>query len=341
MSLLPAGITQDVDALASLLHSHGALACFDYAGAGPYVPCSLAAPAGQPLAYKDAVTLSPHKLLGGPGACGLLVARRELFGAVPTVPGGCSVCRLEWTSRPAGTTNMPSRVLLWHMSLLNRNPCTPSELCCALHAGGGTVLFVAPGRHEYVHSVEEREEAGTPNILGALRCGLAFSLRSALGAATIQRLSSSAIHALIAALQTSPNIVLLGSSAAAYHSSSRLPIISMLFKGPSQASSTPSSSAAAGAASSSKLKQGMLLHHSFVCKLLNDVYGIQARSGCSCAGPYGHLLLDVCEQVSRQQQELARAGEACIKAGWVRVSLSFTAEPVDVQYVAAALHQVS
>jgi selenocysteine lyase/cysteine desulfurase len=235
---------------------------------------------------------------------------------------------------------MPSRVLLWHMSLLNRNPCTPSELCCALHAGGGTVLFVAPGRHEYVHSVEEREEAGTPNILGALRCGLAFSLRSALGAATIQRLSSSAIHALIAALQTSPNIVLLGSSAAAYHSSSRLPIISMLFKGPSQASSTPSSSAAAGAASSSKLKQGMLLHHSFVCKLLNDVYGIQARSGCSCAGSYAHQLLGVNKEASAVMAQLATSGEACVKGGWTRVSFSLSTDPTEVEYTAAALHQV-
>ncbi len=88
-----AGITQDVDALATLLHNHGALACFDYAGAGPYVPITMAAPPGQPLGYKDAVTLSPHKLLGGPGSCGLLVARRELFGDVPTVPGGWLVQR--------------------------------------------------------------------------------------------------------------------------------------------------------------------------------------------------------------------------------------------------------
>ncbi len=79
---------EDVHALAVLLHQHGALACFDYAGAGSYVPISmLPPPGGHPLAYKDAVVLSPHKMLGGPGACGLLVARRQLFGGVPTVPG--------------------------------------------------------------------------------------------------------------------------------------------------------------------------------------------------------------------------------------------------------------
>jgi selenocysteine lyase/cysteine desulfurase len=75
-----------------LLHTHGALALFDYAGAGSYVHISMAAPEGSPLAYKDAVALSPHKMLGGPGTCGILVARRELFGSVPTVPGGCHCC---------------------------------------------------------------------------------------------------------------------------------------------------------------------------------------------------------------------------------------------------------
>ncbi len=96
-------------ALAELLHSYGALACFDYAGAGSYVPLSMAAPEGRPLAYKDAVALSPHKMLGGPGACGLLVARRELFGDKPTVPGGCC---LKHLGQPARCQRMPLFVCL-------------------------------------------------------------------------------------------------------------------------------------------------------------------------------------------------------------------------------------
>ena len=82
---------EDVDAVSELLHHHGALACFDYAGAGSHVPVTMAAPAGRPLAYKDAVAMSPHKFLGGPGTCGLLVAAKKLFHDVPTVPGeGCA-----------------------------------------------------------------------------------------------------------------------------------------------------------------------------------------------------------------------------------------------------------
>ncbi len=192
------------------------------------------------------------------------------------------------------------------------------------------MLFVSPERHAYLHRVEEREEAGTPPVMGALRCGLAFSLRATLGARLIQELSARATHALIASLATNPAIVLLGASSPAYHAACRLPIVSMLVRAPD----------AAAQLRGGGLKHGQLLHHSFVCKLLNDVYGIQARSGCSCAGPYGHLLLEVGREVSRQQQEVAGDGEACIKAGWTRVSLSFTSEPVDVEYLAAALHQV-
>ena len=37
----------------------------------------------------------------------------------------------------------------------------------------------------------------------------------------------------------------------------------------------------------------LYLHHNFVVALLNDLFGIQARGGCSCAGPYGHRLLGI------------------------------------------------
>lgn len=87
------GITPNVDRLAQLLHTHGALAAFDFAGAGAYVNISMAArdPTNAPLTYKDAVFLSPHKFLGGPGSPGLLIARRELFPRVPTLPAGGTV----------------------------------------------------------------------------------------------------------------------------------------------------------------------------------------------------------------------------------------------------------
>src|SRR5690606_8243672 len=85
------GIMTDTVAVSSLLHHHGALSFWDYAAAAPYVDIAMGAPADGP-AYLDAVFISPHKLIGGPGTPGLLVARKELFtNRVPDVPGGGTV----------------------------------------------------------------------------------------------------------------------------------------------------------------------------------------------------------------------------------------------------------
>ena len=89
------GIITAVDEVAITLHRHGALSCWDYAAAGPYLPIDMNAapeiPDGQ-LAYKDAVFISPHKFVGGPGTPGVLVVKRSLLrNRVPSVPGGGTV----------------------------------------------------------------------------------------------------------------------------------------------------------------------------------------------------------------------------------------------------------
>jgi selenocysteine lyase/cysteine desulfurase len=86
------GIVSDTRAVAALLHRHGALSFWDFAAAGPYVQIDMGPGPGDPLGYKDAVFLSPHKFIGGPGTPGVLVVRRELVAnRVPTVPGGGTV----------------------------------------------------------------------------------------------------------------------------------------------------------------------------------------------------------------------------------------------------------
>jgi len=40
-------------------------------------------------------------------------------------------------------------------------------------------------------------------------------------------------------------------------------------------------------------KRGKQLHGPYVATLLSDLFGIQARGGCACAGPYGHQLLTI------------------------------------------------
>lgn len=84
------GVLSDVPAIARLLHDHGALAFFDYAAAGPYVPIDMQGSA--PGEHADAIFLSTHKFIGGPECSGLLVAHRDLFRTrTPERPGGGTV----------------------------------------------------------------------------------------------------------------------------------------------------------------------------------------------------------------------------------------------------------
>ena len=87
------GIVSDTWGIAELLHAHGALSFWDFAACAPYVDIEMYPPAGvDPSAYKDAIFLSPHKFIGGPGTPGVLVVRRELMtNRVPVVPGGGTV----------------------------------------------------------------------------------------------------------------------------------------------------------------------------------------------------------------------------------------------------------
>ena len=98
------GILSDTRAISVLLHRHGALAFWDFGAAAPYVDIQVSprragadravddAADDADLDTKDAVFLSPHKLIGGPGTPGLLIVRRALLtNSVPAVVGGGTV----------------------------------------------------------------------------------------------------------------------------------------------------------------------------------------------------------------------------------------------------------
>jgi len=253
------GVLTDVGAVARILHAEGALCFVDYAAAGPYVPIAMhpADPAGR----LDAVFLSVHKFMGGPGASGVLVAHRDLF-------------RSRVPERP----------------------------------GGGTVDYVSSFEKlsvDYAPRLAEREEGGTPNILGDVRAGLAFALRELLGPERIRehelRLADEACRRLV----RHPRIRLLGPGAGP-----RLPILSFTVEG---------------------------LHHDLVSALLDQLFGIQSRAGCSCAGPYGHRLLGIDRARSEAYRRLIAAGVLGVKPGWVRVSLPYYFTAADVDFVLSAI----
>jgi selenocysteine lyase/cysteine desulfurase len=263
------GIISDVSAISILLHRHGALSFWDFAAAGPYVDIAMNPSLSGPdadLAYKDAIYLSPHKFIGGPGTPGLLVARKELFS--------------------------------------NRVPAVP---------GGGTVAYVNPVDHRYLVDIEHREEGGTPAIIESIRAGLVFQLKEAVGSEAIKQREESMTSRAISSWSANSNIEVLGN-----HEADRLSIVSFVIRYGSR-----------------------YLHHNFVVALLNDLFGIQSRGGCSCAGPYGHRLLGIDLERSHEfEREITRGCEG-IKPGWVRVNFNYFISDQVRDFILDAVHFVA
>ncbi|HWM34553.1 MAG TPA: aminotransferase class V-fold PLP-dependent enzyme [Pseudolysinimonas sp.] len=258
------GIITDTAAVTALLHEHGALALWDFAAAAPYVDIDMG------IGY-DAVFLSPHKFIGGPGTPGVLIARRELFA--------------------------------------NRVPVV---------VGGGTVTYVNSDEHDFHPDVAHREEGGTPAIVESIRAGLVFQLKQAVGIDEIRRREHDFVTRAIAAWDSSPGVEVLGS-----HDAERLSIVSFVIR----------HDGAGGK---------RYLHHNYVVALLNDLFGIQARGGCSCAGPYGHRLLGIDLERSRAIEHAVSDG-SCegIKPGWVRVNFNYFIDEDTFDYILQAVRLIA
>ena len=130
--------------------------------------------------------------------------------------------------------------------------------------GGGTVSFVTPEDHTFLPIGERREEGGTPGIVESIRAGLVFQLKQNVGAKTIEAREHELVKMIEKRWYQHTNIEQLGNIKAA-----RISITAFRIK-----------------------TDFGYLHHGFVTALLNDMFGIQVRGGCSCAGPFGHQLLN-------------------------------------------------
>jgi selenocysteine lyase/cysteine desulfurase len=264
------GIITDTDAVARVLHRHGALAFFDFAAAAPHLDIAMnggRATVDDEGAAKDAVFFSPHKFIGGPGTPGVLLVRRNVVAnTVPVVPGG------------------------------------------------GTVSFVTPHHHGYLAAIEVREEGGTPAIVESIRAGLVIRLKQTVGTPSIRQREAEFTRRALLRWRRNPALHVLGDTGA-----ERLPILSFTVDAPS----------------------GRLLHHNYVVALLNDLYGIQTRGGCSCAGPYGHRLLGIDEQHSQRFVDAVAEGCNGLKPGWARVTLPYHLTDEAADFVIDAVDQIA
>jgi hypothetical protein len=179
--------------------------------------------------------------------------------------------------------------------------------------GGGTVSFVSPTGHRYLDDPVAREEGGTPGIVESIRAGLVVGLKQAVGTDLIQAREERFWRRALERWRRNPRIEILGNQQAR-----RLPIVSFRIRlGP------------------------RYLHHNFVVAVLNDLFGVQARGGCSCAGPYGHRLLTIGPQRSQALSEQATSGYQGIKPGWVRISFNYFISDTVCDYLIEAVDLVA
>jgi selenocysteine lyase/cysteine desulfurase len=179
--------------------------------------------------------------------------------------------------------------------------------------GGGTVAFVDPIGHQYLDDPVAREEGGTPAIVESIRAGLVFALKQTVGTALIAAREEQLWRHVLCRWAGHPGIEVLGS-----HQAARLSIISF------------------------RIRHGpRYLHHNFVVALLNDLFGIQARGGCSCAGPYGHRLLAIGPACSHALREEIGHGCEGVKPGWTRVNLNYFISGATADFIAAAVELIA
>ncbi len=203
-----------------------------------------------------------------------------------------------------GGPQTPGVLVVKRKLLTNRVPSVP---------GGGTVSYVSQTGHTYITDPSHREEGGTPAIIESIRAGLVFRLKNAVGQDVIEELEKAVVDTAIRSWSANERIHILGSL-----TSTRLSIVSFMIR-----------------------HGARYLHHNFVVALLNDLFGIQARGGCSCAGPYGHRLLGIDVERSRLFREAINSGCEGIKPGWVRVNFNYFCSKTEIDFILAAVNFIA
>jgi selenocysteine lyase/cysteine desulfurase len=255
------GLISPVYEIARIMHKYDGIVCFDYAASAPYVKIDMNKDAET---YIDAISLSPHKFIGGPGSAGILIFNERIY-----------------------EKNL-------------------SPTC----AGGGTVDFVSSKAVDFVKDIETRERAGTPGILQTIKAALVIDLKDAIGIDNIEEKELDYTKRALERLSKHSNIEILGPIDPIH----RVAIVSFMIK-----------------------HEDKYLHPKLITKLLNDLFGIQSRAGCMCAGPYGHLLLQINEETSEKYRKLIQLGIIGLKPGWCRVNYHYLFSEIEFEFITKAI----
>lgn len=178
------------------------------------------------------------------------------------------------------------------------------------NSGGGTVSWTNPwGEHKYIDNIEDREDGGTPGFLQAIKTALAIQLKEQMGIDNILKREHELVDFIFSELGNIPNIKIL----AGQHQD-RLGVISFYIDD---------------------------LHFNLGVKMLNDRFGIQTRGGCSCAGTYGHYLLNVDQEKSLNLTCQIDSGDLIQKPGWIRMSVHPTTTNDEIQLVCESIKMLA
>ncbi|XP_011055884.1 PREDICTED: uncharacterized protein LOC105146932 [Acromyrmex echinatior] len=179
--------------------------------------------------------------------------------------------------------------------------------------------------HYYHRDPELRGESGTAGVVESIRCGLAVQLKENVTPRAIVARQDKISRQVLAHVRTIPELILLGNSS---HNVKRLPIFSFMVRHP----------------------RGTFLHHNFVCAVLNDVFGIQARGGCACTGRYAHHLMGIDRELAkeyesillkRQQNGTEETIAESLRPGFARLSFPYFMNETEIAFVLEALKMVA
>jgi aspartate aminotransferase-like enzyme len=174
------------------------------------------------------------------------------------------------------------------------------------HPGGGTVVWTSPyEKHVYKTDIESREDGGTPGFIQTIRVAKAIELKEEMGTTNIQLREETLLNRLWEKVEHLKGVKILEPTV-----HERQAILSLIFDD---------------------------MHYHMVVKALNDMFGIQTRGGCSCAGTYGHHLYGLDHDASVNIKDEIVGGNPLVRIGWVRISLHPTMLESEIDYIANAI----
>ncbi|SHM78345.1 aminotransferase class V-fold PLP-dependent enzyme [Mucilaginibacter sp. OK098] len=172
--------------------------------------------------------------------------------------------------------------------------------------GGGTIVYSNPWKvHEYIANIELREDGGTPPLLQGIKAAMCIRLKEEMGVKNIMLREKEILQIIFDRFSKMKNIEILEGNI-----KKRLGIVSFIVNG---------------------------AHYNLIVKILNDRFGIQTRGGCSCAGTYGHMLLQVDETKSYEILNAIRSGDLLCKPGWIRLSVHPTMTNTEIDFIMDAI----